>query len=252
MGAVGMGYASIKTSLLDSYGSRVVKKSSTDYILDFQNCKYDSDEGIAGLVCRLRSLAEKAYSGLQPDVVEDLVKRQCMSLLPQSFKATLQFQSVAQPNLALSEIVRLGSALEKSCTVIDISEASKSQSVKPKSFRKQESSSGKGSETNKGESKKKECTYCKKTGHIREECYRLNRLCYRCGKSGHFAPDCDVPPRSNRTDRTQNKESSDVKVSTTTNTVCGFCGNKGHVMAQCSSFKTFMEETIQRMTSSTN
>ena len=247
----------IKSSLLDSYGSRVIQKSSTDYIIDFQNCKYDSDEGIAGLVCRLRSLAEKAYSGLQPTTVEDLVKRQCMSLLPQSFKATLQFQSVAQPDLSLSEIVRLGSALEKSCTVIDISEASRSQSVKPKSGRKQqEFSSGKSSENNKTEFKKKECSYCKKSGHMKEECYRLNRLCYRCGKSGHFAPDCDVPSsRPNQTDRSQSKnssDSSDMKVTRSAITLCGFCGDGGHLMAQCSSFKKFMEETIQRMSSSTN
>lgn len=251
MKSTNSGYSCIKEYLLCAYGSHIEQKTITDYILEFQHCSYNPKDGISGLVCRLSSLANKAYEGLDSKVVEDLIKRQCLSLLPLSFRSTLQFQTLAQPTLALSEVVRLGTALEKSLGSAEVVNA---ESRKEKGAVKKETKSVKqaseklkdktpdGSSMN-GNNAGSSCTYCKKSGHTRDECYRLNKLCYKCGKKGHFVPEC--PERSNQRYSSGNGDS----VQRNQNIVCGFCSKEGHPMATCVAFKEFMKKTIEEMTS---
>ncbi|KAI5660050.1 hypothetical protein M9H77_28843 [Catharanthus roseus] len=34
------------------------------------------------------------------------------------------------------------------------------------------------------------CTYCGRSGHVAEMCYRKLRLCFKCGKPGHTKDQC--------------------------------------------------------------
>ena len=250
MKSVGLGYAGIKESFIGSYGSEVVIKSTSDYIIDFQKCEYKADEGIAGLICRLKSMADKAYDGMEPDVVEDLIKRQCLSVLPPTIKSTLHFQSLTEPDMSLSKLVSLGTALEKTfgaevlqASASKVKSQNRGQNKTGSKF--QESASKK-----KEDNKKNECSYCKKTGHSRDNCYRLNKQCYRCGQTGHFLPDCQVqpPPKSSKETKSAAGETSSESSSKSGSKItCGFCGTYGHPMAGCESFKEFMKKTVKEM-----
>ena len=78
----GAAYDTVKSTLLGAYGEGANPKRAVDY---------DPEEGIRGLVSRLRVLADRAYVGLERDTLEELVKQQCLSVLPHDLKCALSY-----------------------------------------------------------------------------------------------------------------------------------------------------------------
>ena len=265
-------YATVKRLLLSSYGAQVGAKRAVDYIREFQQATYSPEEGIPGLVCRLRTLAEKAYQGLTADAVEELVKQQCWRVLPDHLRTPLHFQSLANPNMTLAELIRLGVALQrsdltsaqvytaKSTTPVGDSQPSRAAPQKP---------NPKLSRTGGASAPKmpKHCTHCDKKGHLREECYRLNKSCYGCGEKGHFRAQCPnaqpdggtglaVSSRSGAIERPmasrrstaprQQAAANQASAAALSGPTCSFCGAQGHLMNACPDFEDFMARLIER------
>ena len=109
---VNQDYSSIKTALLNTYGS--TKSSPADFLEKFNHCKYDQAEGIKGFISRLNALALKAYTGAPQDTIDELVKRHCISSLPGNLSTALNFWLLSNPSASLQELMRVGSGLEKS------------------------------------------------------------------------------------------------------------------------------------------
>lgn len=87
------------------------------------------------------------------------------------------------------------------------------------------------------------CNYCKRTGHVYDECRRRVHTCSRCQQKGHFASDCirqSVRVIESNTETCQLcsspyhtakacpkiKGKSDIKI-------CQYCDKKGHLATEC-------------------
>ena len=73
----------------------------SDYLKEFQLAKYDPSEGIQGLTCRLRSLAYKAYEGVDRTLVDDIIKDQCLLVLPEKIRGYLALKQFENRNMNL-------------------------------------------------------------------------------------------------------------------------------------------------------
>ena len=244
-------YTMITKCLLDSYGSQSHPRSYSDFIEEFQSCKYRPEEGVQGLVCRLRALAERAYKGQSNEIIEDLVKRQCLNVLPEPIKSPLVFQNLANPSLALKDIIRVATSLEKSkvnevcidkMSLQNRKDKEKSGIASTSSSKIQEPRLSRGDKT---------CSYCKAPGHVIEQCRKRNRSCFSCGQVGHFIGQC--PERADdQASKSSNQDSQGNKSSQVERSFrrCPFCGQSGHVMAKCKEFLEFMENMMKRMSAS--
>lgn len=235
MNAARSNYIAITQFLLDSYGRQVDPLTATDYVFKFQECRYKPDEGIQGLVVRLRSLATRAYQGQSQDIIDDLVKRQCLSVLPDKMKTPLQFQHLTNPRMPLQEVIRIATALEKQAgeeEPIEVLEAAAQRQtsgagVRPKTFTT------------------RYCQVCRNKGHTKEECRRRLKSCFMCGQQGHFIAQC--PSKSH--DVTLHEKITPPK-ETISQEKCAFCSTIGHNMSGCPKFVAFMEQMMRKFSHS--
>ena len=275
----GAGYSVIKKCLIDSYGANVTTKTTAQYIQEFQNCRYDPNEGIRGLACRLNALAQRAYAGIDPVVIDDLIKQQCLSVLPVELKNPLMFRSFGDPRFSLQDLIKLGVNLQASTLQNpEVTTASASAATSAKQpVEKKESPLASPNPSPTPSQAVLVCSYCNKRGHTYEECYRRLGLCFICKTQGHMASQCtesrnqSVPrpqqSSSGATPRLQrqtllraetppfvrNQESgprtpsvSDQDTNRTILQPCAFCGESGHVLATCNQFELYMANLIKK------
>lgn len=94
----------------------------------------------------------------------------------------------------------------------------------------------------------KTCNYCKRPGHVIQECRRRQTTCNKCRKVGHFANECTFQPvhavqinrepdsrescqfcqQSGHTAKTCPKTKGRIN-----NKVCQFCDKNGHLATEC-------------------
>ena len=249
MRSMGADYVSLKSSLIASYGSKVHTKARSDFILDFEKCLYSPEEGIPGLVCRLRTLGERACKGLEPKIIEGLVKQQCLKVLPEYLRKPLQFQNLTNPDLTLNELIRIGTALQRTETPLVNIDAIAGQASSGLESSVERLTPAPAPHRNRVGT----CSYCRRPGHVRENCYRLGKACFNCGKRAHFRAQCPslsaavVQQRGASGETPTSSSDSGVSVGP----VCPFCWVQGHMMAGCRDFELFMEGMVRRV-SNTN
>lgn len=89
------------------------------------------------------------------------------------------------------------------------------------------------------------CNYCKRPGHLYDDCRRRTATCSNCSKKGHFAAECKMKkvhfiqkPRNDQQcqfcQQTGHTAKNCFKVkANTTNKVCQFCEKSGHIATEC-------------------
>ena len=254
--AVGANYATVKKRLIETYGSVLSTKTCVDYMQEFHQSTYNPDEGIPGLVCRLRTLAGEAYRGLAEDDLETLVKQQCWRVLPAHLRNPLQFQSLANPTMRLDELVRLGVSLQKtelsSAGLYAMGSAGPSAYF-PAPTPKEDKTPLATVQPSLPQPASpavipKRCNYCRKPGHVRSECNRLNKACFGCGETGHIRSRCPHRQAEARPSRSTSVSPGRRQDSGTTSTAnCAFCGAPGHLMAACEDFEAFMRRMMRQL-----
>ena len=80
----------------------------------------------------------------------------------------------------------------------------------------------------------KTCNYCKRTGHLIQDCRRRQTTCSKCSKKGHFPSECQFQSvnfirNHNVTSRNDNPS---AQIAT-----CQFCQQSGHVAKTCPKIK---------------
>ena len=263
----GTAYDVVKSTLLEAYGAKVDPKKPVDYIREFQACKYDPEEGIRGLVSRLRVLANKAYVGLENDALEELVKQQCLAVLPHDLKYALSYQNLAKPDLSLSEMIRIGSGLkDNSLLTREVSlaalESQSSVTLAP-SVQPQANDTS----VRQRPIRRPSCN-CARNGRSPDTCDHALKRCFRCHQVGHFIAQCPQPRNQSVTtlgQQTQRHTPPPQEVSTPAvpspleqsslprpsapaqpmPQVCPFCGLPGHYMAACTQFSEYMQSMIR-------
>ena len=250
MRSVGANYGAIKGYLVECYGAQVGAKTSLDYMQEFHQTAYDPEEGIPGLVCRLQALSRRAYHGLPEATLGELVKQQCWKVLPEYLRTPLQFQSLANPGMTIPELIRLGVALQRSdlasANLYSLGSAG-SVGGPPPTTSASPSPARDSSEAGAVAGGQKQCSHCKRKGHLRRECYRLNRVCYGCGERGHFRAQCpNSQPRGGVPVSGRPLTQTPPSPATAPGSSCPFCGTPGHMMAACPEFETFMARLLER------
>ena len=262
--AIGTDYTQIKSNLIESYGSNVSPKTSTDYVLEFQQCKYNEEEGLPGLACRLRLLAEKAYIGLDAITIENIVKQQYLTLLPSALRTPLQFQLIVNPSMTLTELIKMGVAVQKTLPDAVEVEAVSAQTHKVNSLRETSASGYGGARPKPGVEPAREiphCSYCNKRGHTEDRCFKL-KACYNCGSRDHLKVNCPLnlnvaketqhrwDPKPQREPRAGSFSQTGVGFNDVDNRntvdICSFCGRPGHFMANCNDFSDFMKKLVNQ------
>ena len=262
----GASYITIKQCLLDSYGKASMTRTVTDYVKEFQSCTYDSSEGIRGLVSRLRVLGAKAYSGVDQYTLDQLVKEQCLTALPEKLRTPLSFQHLTDPSMPLSELIRIGTGLQNSVYPVEAasvtkeaSEATGAVAKVPVPVRSEETPVtvvGRGRQRSRGG-----CN-CLARGHRPEDCDWSNGRCFTCHQSGHFSNQCPQKQQRSRTasrgrgipcnPTTQRSVSNVSREPITSLQVCPFCGQQGHFMSTCVDFSNYMKDMIKSYNTSDN
>ena len=250
MRSVGASYRDIKGSLVECYGAQVGSKTSLDYMQEFHQTVYDPKGGIPALVCRLQALSRRAYQGLPEDTLGELVKQQCWKVLPEHLRTPLQFQSLASPGMTISELIRLGLALQRSdlasAHLFPIRSAGSVGGPPPTTSASPFPAQG-SSEVGAVAEGPKRCDHCGRKGHLRRECYRLNRVCYGCGERGHFRARCPNPqPRGGVPATGRPLTQTPPSPATAPGSSCPFCGTPGHMMATCPDFENYMTRLLER------
>ena len=94
-------------------------------------------------------------------------------------------------------------------------------------------------EENRVESRNVTCNYCKKRGHIKRNCWKLNGWCLVCGSDRHKIADCDLRgkfnERNNQNRQTGNAEQSqrDYRRERKVENKCSLCDENTHALESC-------------------
>ena len=282
---MGLDYDSVKTALIDSYG-KLTTATTADLLTQLDECTYDPSEGISSFVSRLSAIAARTYDGVSQDTIQEVVKKRCLSAIPETLRSPLNFWLLSNPNASLKDMMRVGAGLEKSLPTPEAAAIARPSStvisetpaVKPKIPVGTEPKTPKPVPDYPLETRKI-CSHCGKRGHTFDECWSRSRSCYRCGEPGHFVPDCPLPPReapvgrqqyragipprsrSLQTPRYPNLQpglrmtssgtSSQVNrpenpASMTSPTGCLFCGDSAHVMRFCPYFEERIAAVVDK------
>lgn len=267
----GATYRVVRQCLLGCYGENISHKQRSDYLRDFQQVKYDPAQGIQGLIFRLRSLAYKAYEGVDRAMVDDIVKEQCLMVLPEKMRGYLALKQFENKNMNLDDFTHLGMGIQQALALPVFETGAGTSEVGAVALVAPETRALSSAERKAPKpAERQKCAFCKKPGHDSSSCCYKNKLCFKCRLSGHFAKDCPEQNASASRDSScsfQRRPSQDIKSPQHSITpsscgaasvsagssgrnppqACPFCGEIGHFMASCEQFGEYMSSLVQRM-----
>ena len=166
-----MNYQTLKNALLKRYNL-----TENGYRQKFRTCKAQMDESIDEFATRMKTYlekwielsdSEKTYEGIR----DLILKEQILDACPSSLKIHLQERETNN----LEELLKVAEKYIKAHSLQLHQEKKETEFKKTRKF----------------------CENCKREGHLKSECYHLNKQpstsrCFRCNDPNHLMKDCKV------------------------------------------------------------